>query len=86
MRYEINPRIAYRKIDGRMVIVNPQNDEMMTLNETGSLIFERIGTMSVDAIVNELRNLFEVEAFQAQQEVDAFIRTMVDEGLVVPCP
>ena len=75
-------RFAARKVGGELVLVPLKNsvaemEEMFTLNEVGSLIWEDIqkGTTEqtlIDAIVNE----FDIDPFTASEDLQAFLDSL----------
>ena len=73
--------VAYRKIAGQMVLVETQEDRLLTLNETGSAIWELLDGRTVDEIAAEIHRLFEVEPKQALQDTIEFVETMEQRGL-----
>lgn len=79
--------MAYREIDGQVVILEPLNDNLMTLNETGSAIWSQLGERTVAQIAQTLRDTFEVTDTEALNDILAFLSDMQSRGLVfiVPC-
>jgi hypothetical protein len=81
--YQPAPRVAFRSIDGEMVIVHPLENQLLTLNPTGSAIWERLtGGRTIFQIAAELEVLFEVPLEQVTADTLAFIEDLERRGLV----
>jgi len=76
-------RVAFRRIGDQMVLVSPDENVMLTLNPTGSLVWEGLdGKKSVAQIAAALEQEFAVSADQAQKDVISFLELMLDRALV----
>ena len=43
-----NPKLAWREVDGEMVIISPEDSQVHELNETASLIWKHAGGESLE--------------------------------------
>ncbi|MCK4259608.1 MAG: PqqD family protein [Halanaerobiales bacterium] len=51
------------------------------LNDTGSFIIQKCEKNSITDIVNDLLNTFEIDdPHQAEEDVNSFLRNMIEEG------
>jgi|WetSurMetagenome_2_1015567.scaffolds.fasta_scaffold1539309_2 hypothetical protein len=80
--YQPAPRVAFRTIDGEVVIVHPVENKLLTLNPTGSAIWERLTGRSLAEIAAELEGLFEVPLERAMADTITFVQEMERRGLV----
>ena len=78
-----NPQAVYRIYDGQATIVLLDRSEVKLLNEIGSLVWEQIdGRRSVRDIVDVVLQSFEVSRDQAERDVQEFVGTLYDHGMV----
>jgi hypothetical protein len=74
---------AWRIIDGEAVILSVDTKVMRGLNPVGSRIWEVIdGQRTVEDIVGLIEGEFDVPGAQAEEDVRAFVRQLLDAGLV----
>jgi tryptophanase len=81
--YLPNSRIAFRKIEGKMVLVNPLENRIVTLNETGTAIWGLLDGRDTDCIANEIQNAFDVTYDQARNDTCEFLERMQKMEFVV---
>jgi Coenzyme PQQ synthesis protein D (PqqD) len=74
---------AYRIINDQAVIVHIRDNRLITLNETGSAVWNCLDGRELASLVDEVTSLFEVSDEQAFADVVEFIETMLARGLVV---
>ena len=73
------PGLGEQLIDGEAVIVNAQGGEILVLNECGALIWQLLdGEHAVSAIVEKVREAFDVEETMAAADVREFLGTLVE--------
>ena len=78
-------RVAWRAVDGRMVLVGGHEGKLFVLNETGTQLWELVcESASVDAMASALESHFDVTQKVARQDVVRFLKQMHDRGLVEP--
>lgn len=69
-----DPRTASRVIAGEAVVLTPRDGRILTLNETGTRIWELLADgPTIAEIASVLVQEFEIEADRARQDVAAFI-------------
>ncbi len=78
-----SPKTAWRVIEGEAVILSLDTKAFRGLNPVGSRVWELIdGRRSVDEIVEVIVREFDVTHEQAARDVQAFVRELLDKGLV----
>lgn len=79
----LNPQLAWREIEGRVVVISPEDSVVHELNETASFIWKQADRgYSVSEIANLLSLEFGVEASQARSDTEELLRTLHQKGLV----
>ena len=89
-RFVKNNQSVTRSIAGETIIVPVRSgvgdlDSIYTLNEVGTSIWKLIdGARSVEQIVEEIGNEYEVSSDEATKDVFEFLTTLQVEGLIRP--
>jgi hypothetical protein len=79
-----HPQTAGRVIDGEAVLLLAETNEIQVLNPIGSRIFELAdGQRSLAEIASILTDEYNVTLDQALADVDAFVRELVDNRVLV---
>lgn len=79
----LNPQLAWREIEGRVVVISPEDSVVHELNETASFIWKHADRgCSVSEIANLLSLEFGVEASQARSDTEELLRMLHQKGLV----
>ena len=83
-RFQQNPTVAWRLIDGEAVLIVPDKAQVKTLNRSAThlwqtLVVPRTSQELVDAIVGR----FDIAAAEAATDVDEFLHALLTRGLVV---
>jgi hypothetical protein len=80
----LSSELIWRAMEDGLVIVSPEEGKVRVLNESASTIWTLVdGNRTIGEIAIILSERFEVTTDQAFQDVDAFLETMVKEGLVL---
>jgi hypothetical protein len=78
-----SPDFCVRKIDDETMFLTESGDEIITLNEVGSFIWEQIdGQHSLADVLDILCDEFEVSRDEAAADLEAFVVQLQDHGLV----
>ncbi|MFH2010506.1 MAG: PqqD family protein [bacterium] len=78
--------VAYRSVEGRVVIVHPRENRLLTLNETASEVWNRLdGTHCVQEIIRELEELFDTSQDRLSEDVTSFLEIMEERCLIERC-
>jgi hypothetical protein len=76
---------ASRLIAGEAVILSLDTKILRGLNSVGSRVWDLIdGRRTLDDIVDVVVAEFDVERTQAAQDIETFLRQLIDKGLVTP--
>jgi len=79
-----NPKLAWREIDGEVVIISPDDSQVHELNETASLIWKFAdGKHSVDQIAEVVAEGYEVPVEVAQADVRELIEMLSAKSLLM---
>ena len=77
------PEIAWRVIDGEAIVVHPGAGVVYPLNPVATRCWELAdGQHSVTAMVETVAREFEAPLTQIQQDVEHFLRTLQEKGLI----
>jgi hypothetical protein len=80
----VKEEMAFRKVDGRLVVVNLQSGFYYSLNETATLIFELIRQRKdIPEVLQALCDTYEVPADAALRDLQECLETLVTEQLLV---
>ena len=76
-RYERLPSVRWSVIEGRVVLIDANEGELLHLNEVASRVWELLdGTRSVAQLVDELREGFDVSTVRLRKDVSKFVRKL----------
>lgn len=76
-------RVAFRQIGGKMVVVVPGDNRVITLNETATAIWPLLDGRTVEAVARSLAGEFDTDFEQALADTLAFLETMLERDAVV---
>lgn len=68
--------VAYRKIGGDMILVHAVANRMISLNETGSAIWESLKGVSVGQIIEMLVSSFDIDRKRATEDTIEFLEDL----------
>lgn len=82
--YRINPKLAWRDVDGRVAIVTPTTQELLILNPTGSLLWRFLSkeTQSLASLAAILARQFDIKPRQAKRDAEVFLDALIQKGLI----
>jgi hypothetical protein len=89
VRFVRNQEVVSRKIEGELIIVPIRSgvgdlNSLYTLNSVGSVLWEFMTEgHTVDEMVQRVCDEFEVTKTQAQQDIEAFLDSLLEENLVL---
>ncbi|MGB7845566.1 MAG: PqqD family protein [Candidatus Acidiferrum sp.] len=92
VRFVRNQEVVSRKIEGELIIVPIRSgvgdlNSLYTLNPVGSVLWEFMNEgHTVAEMVERICDEFEVTTGQAQQDIEVFLDSLVEEKLVEPEP
>lgn len=77
-----SPFLAWRVIEGEVVIISPQERELHTLNEVATAIWHLAdGTRTLRQIALELSQTYEIAPEEVLPDVVAFAQEMIEKGV-----
>lgn len=75
--------LAWRVIDGCVVIVDPRSSELHDLSEVATFYWERLdGTRSLEELLSEVVERFDVDREPARRDLEAFLADLTERGLL----
>ncbi|MGC1107434.1 MAG: PqqD family protein [Candidatus Acidiferrales bacterium] len=79
----LNPRLAWREIEGYVVVISPEDSIVHELNETASFIWKHADRgRNVTEIANLLSDEFSVDAAQAKADTEGLLAVFLEKGLL----
>lgn len=87
MRYRVNsPNVINETIDGEAIIINLATGTYYSLDRVGGAIWAFLeASLPVEEIVKELARRYDGDSDHMRREVEALIKRLSDEALIVPC-
>ena len=88
--YLKNPDVVYRVIAGESILLPISREtqavgRMLTLNETGAFIWERLdGKRSLAAILAEIEDEYEIETAAARRDLLELIGSLEEARVIIP--
>jgi hypothetical protein len=78
-----NPQLAWREIDGEIVIISPEDSQVHELNETAALVWKRAdGEQTMEEIAAGMVAEFDVSHESARKDVAELIAQLAEKQLV----
>ena len=85
MLWQKNPILAWREIDGEIVIVSPSDSVLHELNETGSFVWKQLdGHRPAAEIATGLAAEYDVRPEDALRDIETLVGELASRHLVVP--
>jgi hypothetical protein len=82
-KYAASRGVAYREIEGQILILKADDDVLQTLNATGAFIWTRLMKQQpVSRIVRGLAAEFRIDRSRAERDVATFIGRLKEQGLI----
>jgi hypothetical protein len=79
-----NPQLAWREIDGEVVIISPEDSQVHELNETAALVWKFAdGERTADEIAASLATEYDVASDSARKDVAELIAQLADKQLLL---
>jgi outer membrane protein assembly factor BamB len=83
--YQIDRNIIWKDVDGVVYILQPEQEEIHALNETGTLIWKLIDKgYTLKQVQKKFLVLYKVTDQQAKNDIQAFIDRYVREKFLKP--
>lgn len=86
MIYRRNPVIVFQKVEDRLMMMNPERAEFVTLTATGAEVWQALATPgSCDDIVERLRDEYpDADPEQMRADIDVFLGKLEAAGAILP--
>ncbi|HYW34859.1 MAG TPA: PqqD family protein [Balneolaceae bacterium] len=81
--YEQNPEIIETDLEDELILLDPETQEMFSLNETGRMVWNELPTSSITELVALIKNKFDVSSEIAEQDVNDLISNLSEAGLLI---
>ena len=79
-----NPKLAWREIEGEIVIISPENSQVHELNETAALIWKQAdGKSDAEHIAARLAEEFDVAPETARADVTELLAQLEEKELLL---
>lgn len=76
--------VEWREVEGEVVALDVGRSEYIAINPSGTVLWRELETGATkEELVLELVRTFDVEEDVATRDVEAFLRTLDDRGLLV---
>lgn len=77
------PEVVGRTVKDEAILVMPEKGKVKVLNQSGARIWEMVdGRRSIRQIAAQICQEYEVEATEAEMDALAFIRDLVERGVL----
>ena len=77
MRYQRATSVLDEVVDGRHMLVTPDGTELLTLNETGSHLWDRLADpATLEDLVERLAEEFEVDRALLEEDAQSFVEEL----------
>ena len=84
MRWKTTTTVAWQMIGPEAVLVDVDSGTTLGLNETGSFIWKRLGSLDEAEIASELATEYRIPVEDAVQDVCEFLDLLRSRGFVAP--
>jgi hypothetical protein len=83
LRYVPSEKVAYRTIEGQILLLHANEDVLHTLNATGAFVWTRlVKKHTVPRIVRALAEEFGIERERAAADVESFLADLKKRGMI----
>ena len=85
--WKVDPSVRFRHLLDEAVLIHQDRAEAMVLNDTAIRFIEGCdGRRSVDEIIADMVEEFEVSAEELAADLAPFIEQLAEEGIIEPAP
>ena len=81
-RYQPNPSVIETELPGELILLDPETQEMFSLNESGRAVWRAIVGRTVREAAELLGADYEVESETAESDVRGLVARLVGAGLL----
>jgi hypothetical protein len=80
--YQPNPSVIETELPGELILLDPETQEMFSLNESGRAVWRAIPGRSIGEVAELLSAEYEVEAEAAEADVRGLVARLTGAGLL----
>ncbi|BDD39550.1 PqqD family protein [Streptococcus ruminantium] len=81
--YILSNKISWQTINSYIYIVNEDTGKVYYLDHVSKRIWEAIySSLDIEEVIKELSDYYSLEKSKIQQEVYAFLKNLIEEGLL----
>lgn len=80
-QYSVNPDIVATDLDDELVLLDPSDQKIFSLNATGRVVWQALPAMT-SALMALLIKRFDVSEDQAMTDVHQLLQTLLTAGLI----
>lgn len=81
--YALSPAIAYREIEGELLVLTPDDDVLYTVNGSGRIAWDLLADgVTGETLVAALARSYGVSAARVEPDVCAFLDELVQREIV----
>jgi Coenzyme PQQ synthesis protein D (PqqD) len=73
---------AWRRVDEEVAIISMEANRIRLLNPVGSFVWERCDGATIDELVAQVCEIYQIDAATARHDVTAFVDDLIQRGLV----
>lgn len=81
-----NPKLAWREVDGAMVIISPEDSQVHELNEIASLFWKHADGKTLDQLVERISAEYEVARETARADLEELLAALGEKQLMFVAP
>ncbi len=79
-----NPKIAWQRIEDKIVVINPQKRKVHILSGSGVSIWEHLSSSkTLEDIIKLILEEYEIDEAKAIQDIKSFIELLGEKELVI---
>ena len=83
MKYQIPQTVFIQEIDDEIILLDTITQEYFSLNEVGKNIIDLISeNLTKDEMVEELKNIYEVDRKKKKKDLINFAKLLEEKGLI----
>ena len=81
--WKTNPEVAFREIEGEILLIHPESNELFVINETGKKIWELLQKgESESAIISQLSEAYYVSEAEIAKDLTIFLEALLRKKFV----
>ena len=79
-----NPKVSWQKVEGKVVVVNPEKRKIHILYESGASIWEYLkDPKDLNELIRLICDEYDVDMYQAKRDIEEFIEKIKDKEIIV---